>query len=333
MFGRVIQGPMLRFAHSTLMVALFAGCTVQPSPPPQYPPPQPQSPPPQPAPAPAPAPAPVAQTPAPTPAVQPAPPPPPVLDASSPCIDGSGDVPNEFDGAMALAVPSTVVVCAGKGDVDTFAITAPGTAGASLITYEIKQLSDDKQAAKIVMFDSNRKKDEERNGRRSEKIRGWAVLQAGTTMYVKLSQVHREEGKFAVTLGATQIADTSEPDDTRETAKPLAGTASAISYRALNNKDSTSDWFTLEVAKPGAVDVTVDAAENVAIKATVFDGNRKRVGAKNGGRGERIVWSFKAKAAGPHHLEISSVHKLPATGRDDAPSHLTRPYTVTVAQP
>jgi hypothetical protein len=76
----------------------------------------------------------------------------------------------------------------------------------------------------------------------------------------------------------------------------------------------------------------VDSAENVAAKIEVFDGNRKRAGVKHGTRGERVVWSFKAKTAGTYHVEISSVHRLAMTGRDDAPSHLTRPYTVTIEQ-
>src|SRR5690606_38406942 len=113
----------------------------------------------------------------------------------------------EFDGAVALTVPSTVVVCAGKRDVDVFSITAPGTTGASLITYEVKQLTDEKHAAKLAMFDANRKRDQEHNGRRSEHIRGWAVLQAGTQMFVKFSQVHNDDGKFAVTWTTTPIVD------------------------------------------------------------------------------------------------------------------------------
>ncbi|MGE3769249.1 MAG: hypothetical protein AB7L94_43755, partial [Kofleriaceae bacterium] len=298
----------------TLSLVFVAGCTVQSNPPPQYPPPAPQEPPP---PVAAPAPAPTDPAPAPPPPVaQPAPP--PVLDASAPCIDGTGDVSNEFDGAVALTVPSTTVVCSGKRDVDVFAITAPGTTGASLITYDVKQLTDDQHASKIELFDANRKAEHRNAGRRSEHIRGWAVLQAGTTMFVKFSQVHSDEGKFAITWTVAPIEDGNEPDDTRETAKTLGnGTASGLSYRALNNNDATSDWYTVEVAKPGPVTVALDAAENIAIKGTAFDGNRKRVGGKHGGRGERIEWSFKAKSAGTYAIEVSSIHRIETAGRDD----------------
>lgn len=317
--------------YSTISLILLGGCTVSNPPPPAYYPPPPP-PPQQVAPAPTPAPTPAPPAPTPTPAAQPAPPA-PAIDANAPCIDGAGDVANEFDGALPVTVPSTVVVCAGVKDVDVFTITAPGTTGASLITYDIKQLTDDKQGARLTIFDSNRKKDQDHIGRRSEHIRGWAVLQGGTQMFLKVAQVHREEGKFALTLNATPIADPNEPNDTREQAKPLTGTGSGISYGALNNKEAPSDWYTVEVAKAGPVNVAVDAAEKIAIKATAFDSNKKRLGIKNGGRGERIEWSFKAKAPGTYQLEIKSVHRIPATGRDDAPSHLTRPYTVTVSQP
>jgi hypothetical protein len=330
----VIQGVMTSRCLYPLTVALLSGCTSSNPPPPaysHYPPPQHQlqPPPPQPAPV-APAADPVAPAPQPAAAVEP--PPPPALDASSPCIDGSGDISNEFDGAAPLTAPSTTVVCIGKRDQDTFTITAPGTTGASLITYEIKQLTDDKHAAKVTVFDNNRKKELDHNGRRSEHLRGYAVLQAGTSMYLRLALVHPEEGKLALKLDVTPIEDPNEPNDTRETAKPVSGQTTATLYRALNNPGSTSDWYTFEVAKPGPVAMSVDMSEGLAAKVTVMDANKKVASRKAGGRSERLEWSWNAKTAGTYQVEVASVHPVPAAGKDDAPAYLTKPYTLTVSQ-
>lgn len=260
------------------------------------------------------------------------PPAPPAIDANTACIDGAGDIANEFDGAMALTVPSSTVICSGKRDTDVFTVTAPGTSGASLITYEIKQLNNEKLAPKITMFDANRKRDRDHNGRRSEHIRGWFVLQAGTSMYLRIGQVHGDEGKVALVLTATPLADAHEPNDTREQAKAVTGSTQGLMYRALNNKDATTDWYTFEVAKAGPVNFSIDMSEGIATKAAVSDANRKVVSRKQGGRGERIEWSWNAKGPGTYHLEVGSVHTIDASGRDDAASHLTRPYTLTIQQ-
>jgi hypothetical protein len=255
-----------------------------------------------------------------------------MLDANAPCIDGVGDIANEFDGATALPLPSATVICIAKGDTDVFTITAPGTTGASLITYDIKQLTNEKLAPKIAMFDGNRKRESENQGSRSQHIRGWIVLQAGTTMYLRVGQVHRDEGKLGLTMNVAPIADPFEPNDTRDNAKPYGAQINAIMNRALNNDDATSDWYTFDVTRPGPVNLSIDAAEGIATKAAISDGNRKVVNRKQGSRGERIEWSYNAKAPGTYHLEVSSVHRIATSGRDDVPSFLTRPYVLTITQ-
>ena len=205
----------------------------------------------------------------------------------------------------------------------------PGSGGASIITYEAHQVDNEKLGPKLAFFDANRKRMHRDHGGQGETVKGWLVAQAGTVVYLRVQQTYVDEGKIAVTLETKPVEDKYEPNDTRETAKPLGDGVEAFMYTAANNNAAGTDWYTFETTKRGSVNLVVDASEDVGIKAVVYDANRKRVSRKQGGRSERFEWSFKNKAAGKFYIELKSVYRQSVGGKGDVPGFLTKPYKLT----
>ena len=95
--------------------------------------------------------------------------------------------------------------------------------------------------------------------------------------------------KLTVQIGDFEIADEREPNDTRETANPVAvvGTAELAGYHGWHHDQ---DFY--RIASPevlSGMDVDLDAVEGVAASLQVLDGSGGRLAFGKGRKGERLA--------------------------------------------
>jgi hypothetical protein len=275
-----------------------------------------------------------------TPGYQAAPPPPAAAPAavatppaSAPCIDaGANDVTDLFDQAYPLAASSTTTLCTHRGDVDVFSVTAPPGAAGAVVRI---QLTPEVQMAPVVeILDGNRRNDTTIHGKKGEPLAGWAYVAGGTSIFVKVRQVHGVDETYTLTVDSGVLAEAGEPNNELETATPLAigGSAAGFLARPLNDEAAAIDWYRVELPSAGGFSLDVDMSQGVSSRVTLFDANRKDIARKSGGRGERYQHTFKKLAAGTYFLKIDSMHTLDESGGGALPEALTRAYTITASR-
>jgi hypothetical protein len=248
------------------------------------------------------------------------------------CADpGDRDFANEFDGASPIEATSTTVGCTARGDVDVFAARAPETPGGALVRFRLR--GDHEMAPLIEIYDGNRKKHHRQQGGKGEELIGWLLAAPGSTVHVRVAQIHGVDESYSLVLEARPLGEEGEPNASADSATKLAESGSARGFMAvaINDPDSLADWYRIEVSRPGLLRVDLDMSESIAAKAELFDGNRKRVARKSGGRSERLQLEAKVNK-GTYYLSLGSVHSIDPAGKGEVPSFLTRPYVITTSR-
>jgi hypothetical protein len=248
------------------------------------------------------------------------------------CIDpAERDVTDQFDHAVPLDPNSTTVGCSFRGDNDMFIVTmAPANAG-QVFRYALRGQVE--LAPVIQIFDANRKRVEHEHGGKSQEVRGWVHAAGGSFFYVRISQVHGVNEAYTLALATGPLVEPTEPNGSFEqaTALPASGQITGFMGNTLNDPAGLEDWYRVEVGQDGELGLTLDMSQDIAPLVDVFDGNRKRLERKSGGRGERIQASARVRR-GTHFIRVSSVHTVPFVGRGEPAGWLTRPYTLTVTR-
>jgi hypothetical protein len=253
--------------------------------------------------------------------------------AAAPCIDaGASDVTDLFDQAYPLAATSTTTLCTDRGDVDVFTIAVPPGAAGTVVRYHLQP--EREMAAVVEVLDGNRRGDKTVHGKKGEALEGWAYVAGGTSIFLQVRQVHGVRETYTLTLDSGVLPEPGEPNNAIESATPLAigGTLAGFLARPLNDEAVAPDWYRVEVPSPGALTVDVDMSQGVSSRVALFDSNRKQLGQKGGGRGERYQHTFARLAAGTYFLKVDSMHTLDESGRGALPEALTRAYTITASR-
>jgi hypothetical protein len=277
-----------------------------------------------------------------TPAAEPAPmaeegEPAPVEEPAEPvgqeCADpGDRDFADEFDGASPIEATSTTVGCTSRGDVDVFAARAPqAPGGGALIRFRLR--GDREMAPLLEIYDSNRKKEHRQQGGKGQELTGWFLAAPGSTVHVRVAQVHGVDESYSLALEASPLGEEGEPNASADDATrlPEAGSARGFMAVAINDPDSLADWYRIEVSRPGMLKIDLDMSESIAAKAELMDGNRKRVARTSGGRSERLQLEATVKK-GTYFLSLGSIHHVDSAGKGEVPSFLTRPYVITTSR-
>lgn len=146
-------------------------------------------------------------------------------------------------------------------------------------------------------------------------------------------QVDEEYGStdtYTLALTAEPLADTGEPNDTRENATPLpeGGSVTAFLSEVANDPKALLDAYRFEMTHNGPVTFDVDMSPGVAPRLEVRDIDRKHVGGQFGDYGERIHVPLQLRR-GTYYLSVSSFFGMSSAGGGDLPARLTRPYTIS----
>lgn len=266
---------------------------------------------------------------APAPATTPPPPP----SSSGGCLDaGAADITDRFDEAYPLAPTSTTRLCMQRGDTDVFAITAPPGAAGTVVRFTV--YPEIEMAPVVEILDGNRRNDRNLYGKKGEQLRGWAYVAGGTTFYLKIRQTHGATETYTLALESGALPEAGEPNNTLEFATPIAVGASVSGFlaRPFNDEAAAADWFRVELPSAGALGIDVDMSQGVSSRVVLFDSNRKQLGQKGGGRGERYQHSFPKLAAGTYYLKLDSSHTLDESDAGELPEALTRAYRIAISR-
>jgi hypothetical protein len=274
--------------------------------------------------------APTTTSPTPPPGGELAPPAAPPAPPAPRCADADADFPNNLDAPVPLEAASTTLGCITAGDVDLFAVKAPDGAAGTALRFRLEGSAE--MAPKIEILDGNRKRVHYQGGGKGEELGGWVHVAGGTNLLLKIDQVHSATDTYTLVLEPVALVEAGEPNEDVAQATSLAeaGTAQGLMSPPANGAGLT-DWYKIDVSSAGNLKIDLDMSQEIAVKAELLDGNRKRVVFKGGGRGERVQLEAKVKK-GTYYLKLESVHSVDPAGKGDLPPWLTRPYVITTSR-
>lgn len=157
------------------------------------------------------------------------------------------------------------------------------------------------------------------------------------------AEVGRAPATYTMKSTYTRIADTFEPNDTRETAKPITLGMPIMAYLFAGHRTAriepseTADWYSV-MAAAGVLKIKV---ENVPTNLTgiveVFGPDGRMVGQRLGGNnGANVEDEIRDLPAGLYRIGVASFALAPVsfgkTPRPAVPDNYTRAYRLTVSQ-
>ena len=143
------------------------------------------------------APAPAPPPPQPVYRTQPPPPaayPPPAPPAPPPmaCVDPADrDISDRFEQAMPIG-PGATVGCTYRGDADVFVVTAPPGNAGHVVVYTLRGAQQ--MAPVMQVLNANRASLHRHSGPSSSEVKGWIQIAGGTSVYLRVSQIHGANG-------------------------------------------------------------------------------------------------------------------------------------------
>jgi hypothetical protein len=248
---------------------------------------------------------------------------------------------------LAHATPYTVgtkiMATSANGDVDFFTVTTPATdlaggfykvtvngVGAGVVHLEVYSLND---KGRIGYSDGA--------GVGQSSFYFWAAS-PGQTYYVRAtggSSAIPFEYTFAVSY--TKIDDPYEPNDTRDTPKPIAlgqaVTAYYFSGYKLSSAVSDQDWYSVELtAGPLTASLTnVATNEKLQLDITNAANETMKLGS-SASLGSNVTAMYNVPAPGTYRISVIPFTFVPGSQQGaglDVIDSFTRPYTLVVTQP
>jgi len=262
----------------------------------------------------------------PPPAAYPPPAPPPMA-----CVDPADrDISDRFEQAMPIG-PGSTVGCTYRDDTDVFVVTAPAGNAGHILVYTLRGAHD--MAPVMQVLDANRASLHRHHGPKSSELKGWIHIAGGTSVYLRVAQVHGANEPYTLTLTATALTEPGEPNGDFERATPLQenGFVQAFLSNAANDPSALNDWYRVDVRQDGNLMLDVDMSQDIAPVLEVLTATRRPVGRKNGARSERIQLPLRVQR-GSYYVRVGTYHSVASAGGGDPPTWLTRPYTLTVSR-
>ena len=161
-------------------------------------------------------------------------------------------------------------------------------------------------------------------------------------MQAKAGQVYPY--RYTLDVKYIRAEDAREPDDTRQTARPLAlnGTARALLFAGFAGSSIPSadyyDWYALELGAGAYSALLTAVPESVDGHVALYNSAGTRVTFKvNATRGADVALSGSVATAGTYYFLVTAYHLPSAQGTTalpgEVPAHFTQPYSFTVTQP
>jgi hypothetical protein len=257
----------------------------------------------------------------------PAPPAPPPMA----CVDpAERDISDRFEQAMPIG-PGATVGCTYRNDADVFVVTAPPGNAGHVLVYTLRGAHD--MAPVMQVLDANRARLHRHHGPPSSELKGWIHIAGGTSVYLRVSQVHGANEPYTLTLAASALTEPGEPNGDFERATPLDdnGFVQAFLSNAANDPSALNDWYRVDVRQDGNLVLDVDMSQDIAPVLEVLTAARRPVGRKSGARSERIQMPLRVQR-GSYYIRVGTYHAVASAGDGDPPTWLTRPYKLTVSR-
>ena len=286
------------------------------------------------------APAPAPPPPRPVYRAQPSPPaqPPAAYPPSAPpgpppmaCVDPADrDISDRFEQAMPIG-PGATVGCTYRGDVDVFVVTAPPGNAGHVVVYTLRGAQQ--MAPVVQVLDANRSSLHRHSGPSSSELKGWMHIAGGTSVYLRVSQIHGVNEPYTLTLTASALTEPGEPNGELERATPLAenGFVEAYLSNPANDPSALNDWYRVDVKQDGNLMLDVDMSQDIAPVLEVKSAMRRPVARKSGARSERIQLPVHVQR-GSYYVRVGTYHAVASAGSGDPPTWLTRPYKLTISR-
>ena len=234
---------------------------------------------------------------------QPAPPaqPPAAYSPSAPpgpppmaCVDPADrDISDRFEQAMPIG-PGATVGCTYRGDADVFVVTAPpGNAGHVVVSPCAARTRWRRCAGAGRQPPSLHR----HSGPSSSELKGWMHIAGGTSVYLRVSQIHGANEPYTLTLSASALTEPGEPNGELERATPLAenGFVEAYLSNPANDPSALNDWYRVDVKQDGNLTLDVDMSQDIApvLEVEVRDAT---AGRPQDGRAQRAHPAARARA-------------------------------------
>ena len=269
--------------------------------------------------------------------------------ALGPC--GLPDVePNDTrDLATPYILNSTVVACIGAStDVDVYSFTAPATDLAG--GYVLLSLTDVGAAGTVdvTLFSAvdNSSIDEIYKADLGASLFAYLAVAPGVTYRIQVTPFAGAGALYRYTMKAAYvpIADAYEPNDTKDTAKPIAvGTpimASLSTGYVLDpyKGEAFADWYSAPLAVGPVTIKLANVATDILGDIQLFDPNGEKVDEMyTTTNGANVMLTTEVMTAGTYKLVVQPFSGGPPPAGEVVamvpPDHFTRPYTLTVTQP
>jgi hypothetical protein len=247
------------------------------------------------------------------------------------CVDPADrDISDRFEQAMPIR-PGSIVACTYRGDVDLFVVTAPPGNAGHILVYTLRGAHE--MAPVMQVLNANRASLHHHSGPVSSELKGWIHVAGGTSVYLRVKQVHGANEPYTLTLAATALTEPGEPNGDFEQATPLkeGGYVEAFLSNAANDPSALDDWYRVDVRGDGNLMLDMDMSQDIAPTLKVLTETRRPVGGKSGARGERIQLPVRVQR-GIYYVRVGTYHAVPSAGDGAPPTWLTRPYKLTVSR-
>jgi hypothetical protein len=242
-----------------------------------------------------------------------------------------------------------VVGCIGTGtDLDFYSFTTPATdlaGGYVLLSFtEVGAMGN----IDVTLFSAtdNSSVDEIYKTDDGASLFAYLAVAPGVTYRVQVNQFAggRAPYRYTMKMAYVPIADAYEPNDTKETAKPIAlGTPIMASLSAGYILDpykgeAFADWYSVPLTVGPATIKLANVPTDILGDIQLFDPNGESVDEMyTTTAGANVMLTADVKTAGTHKLVVQPFAGGPkAAGEAVAmvpPDHFTRLYTLTVSQP
>jgi hypothetical protein len=268
---------------------------------------------------------------------------------TGPCGLASNPEPNDTrDTATPVALRSDVTYCLEKDDVDFFAFSTPEDVTGGTVQLEFTQVGTTLRLdVEVTAASDNGVVTSAYRTTEGASLTMWFSVQPGTAYKARVRNFAGSVSaatKYNLNVLYTPVADTFEPNDTRDTAKPLTlgTTANAYFSGGFSVSDAPNaafdDWYSVSVAAGRPIRVLVaNVATDWRPQVEIFAPDNSSFESKyvtTEGQSLDVKSADMVAAAGTYKIRVYAFAGYPKAEGDGAlADHLTRPYAITVTQP
>jgi hypothetical protein len=257
--------------------------------------------------------------------------------------------PNDTrDTATAITAPAMFTSCIGtREDVDFYELAAPNDSGGGYYQISFTQIAD--WSVDVIAFNvsDNGELGHIYANNNGQDLHAYLAAAPGKKYRFSVggfAGVNNPPARYTMKVSYTKVADAQEPNNTRETAKPITLGAPVMGYMFEGTSDvpmkaeETVDWYTVTAAA-GNLTATIEMVPaNYTCYVQIIDSAGKSDYALGPNDGANCTMTLKEAAAGAYRIQVRPFFVRPGDFFDRAmtsiqlPDNYIHPYKLTVTQ-